>query len=60
MFCTIGYRGHHIQVRTERGCLEEVKARIQHRDGGFHLVQVRSIRGAMGAITRHVNKGKPA
>lgn len=52
MFHTIAYRGHHIQLATW-GKQEEVKARIQHRDGGFHLVVVRSIRGAMSAITRH-------
>lgn len=59
MFATITYRGHHIQVRTERNH-EEVKAQIQHKDGGFHLVQVRSIRGAMGAITRHLHQEKLA
>jgi hypothetical protein len=59
MFATIAYRGHHIQVRTERNH-EEVKARIQHQDGGFHLVQVRSLRGAMSAISRHISAAKGA
>jgi hypothetical protein len=59
MFATLTYKGHHIQLRTERG-QEEVKAQIHHKDGGFHLVQVRSLRGAMSAITRYLNTAQEA
>ena len=52
MFHTIAYRGHHIQLATT-GNRGEVKVRIQHQDGGFHLVQVRTLLGAMRAITHH-------
>lgn len=59
MFHTIAYKGHHIQLATTRAG-EEVKVRIGHTDGGFHLVQVRTLIGAMRAITRHVRQEKQA
>ena len=54
MFCTLAYRGHHIHLSTpDRTSKEEVKVRIGHPDGGFHLIYVRTLLGAMRAITRH-------
>ena len=60
MFHTLGYRGHHIHLSTpDRHSKEEIRVRIGHTDGGFHLISCKTLIGAMRAITRHVRTTNP-
>ncbi|BCL97645.1 hypothetical protein ACI2US_03010 [Ralstonia nicotianae] len=50
---TFGYKGHFIHVSSLSGS-EVIQAQREHADGGFDVVQCRTVAGAKRLITRWV------
>ena len=56
MFQTIGYKGHYIQ--TSHNVTSRIQAQIMAPDGGFKLIDVRSIQAAKILINQYISNQK--